>query len=287
MSENTDNPKVLSVTDHGRDAAGLQYVYPVISRRAGGVSIGINLNTNNACNWRCVYCQVANLVRGDPPPVDLIALRRELDDFVGELQDGAFMRERVPEDSRRIVDVALSGNGEPSSAEAFSDVVEVILECLRARGLLDSIAVRLITNGSRVMRAPVQAGLRSMAAHNGEVWFKLDAGSVPAIRRINGVSTSADAVIRNLRACASLCPTWVQTCAFGWHESVPLRDDMGAYLAILDAAGVQSLRGVHLYGLARPSLQPEAAELRRLEPAELEVLAEPIRALGLSVQISH
>ena len=47
----------LTVDDHRRDSAGMRYVYPVLSRRARGVSIGINLNPNNACNWRCVYCQ--------------------------------------------------------------------------------------------------------------------------------------------------------------------------------------------------------------------------------------
>ena len=44
--------QTLSVSDHDRNSAGLTYVYPVISRRAGGVSVGVNLNVNNACNWR-------------------------------------------------------------------------------------------------------------------------------------------------------------------------------------------------------------------------------------------
>jgi wyosine [tRNA(Phe)-imidazoG37] synthetase (radical SAM superfamily) len=52
----------LTVDDHNRDISGMKYIYPVVSRRAGGVSIGINLNVNNACNWRCVYCQVPNLM---------------------------------------------------------------------------------------------------------------------------------------------------------------------------------------------------------------------------------
>ncbi|MBS0311602.1 MAG: radical SAM protein, partial [Proteobacteria bacterium] len=54
----------LTSTNHDRDSAGMTYVYPVVSRRAGGVSVGINLNPNNACNWACVYCQVPNLTRG-------------------------------------------------------------------------------------------------------------------------------------------------------------------------------------------------------------------------------
>ena len=68
----------LTVSDHNRDVSGMKYIYPVVSRRAGGVSIGINLNVNNACNWRCVYCQVPNLTRGAPPPIELIQLEKEL-----------------------------------------------------------------------------------------------------------------------------------------------------------------------------------------------------------------
>ncbi|MEQ1895487.1 MAG: radical SAM protein, partial [Planctomycetota bacterium] len=34
----------LGPENHDRAAAGLEYVYPVVSRRAGGVSLGINLN---------------------------------------------------------------------------------------------------------------------------------------------------------------------------------------------------------------------------------------------------
>ena len=36
----------LSVADHDRDVTGMRYVYPVVSRRAGGVSIGVNTSTN-------------------------------------------------------------------------------------------------------------------------------------------------------------------------------------------------------------------------------------------------
>ena len=72
----------LSVVDHDREAAGLTYVYPVVSRRARGVSIGVNLNVNNACNWQCIYCQVPDLRRGGPPAVDLDRLREELTSFL-------------------------------------------------------------------------------------------------------------------------------------------------------------------------------------------------------------
>src|SRR5687768_11026624 len=68
----------LTVSDHRRDAAGLVYVYPVLSRRAGGVSVGVNLNPNNACNWRCIYCQVPDLKRGPAPRINVPQLESEL-----------------------------------------------------------------------------------------------------------------------------------------------------------------------------------------------------------------
>ena len=123
------------MTDHSRDSAGLRYVYPVVSRRAGGVSVGINLNPNNACNWRCIYCQVPDLKRGAAPPIDLARLETELREFIALLQHGDFMRSQVPEDARRIVDVAFSGNGEPTSAREFPETVELAGRVLWDAGL--------------------------------------------------------------------------------------------------------------------------------------------------------
>ena len=68
----------LNTLDHDRNVFATQYVYPVVSRRAGGVSVGINLNVNNACNWRCIYCQVPDLKRGKAGTIDLDVLRSEL-----------------------------------------------------------------------------------------------------------------------------------------------------------------------------------------------------------------
>ena len=91
----SDTDKPLSTINHGRDSAALRYVYPVISRRAGGVSVGINLNPNNACNWRCIYCQVRDLKRGNSPVIDMALLETELRQSLGD-----FVHERVPEGAR-------------------------------------------------------------------------------------------------------------------------------------------------------------------------------------------
>jgi hypothetical protein len=56
-------------------------------------------------------------------------------------------------------------------------------------------------------------------------------------------------------------------------------------VADLVAEGVP-LRGVLLYGLARPSAQPEASRVASLAPEWLEDFALRIRATGLSVRVN-
>ena len=110
----------LTTANHNRDIAGLKYVYPVLSRRSGGLSIGINFNTNNACNWRCIYCQVPDLRTGSAPDVDLQQLNEELRFFLNDVLNGDFyQRFEVNENNRVIKDIAISGNGEPTSAKNF------------------------------------------------------------------------------------------------------------------------------------------------------------------------
>ncbi|MGA8148640.1 MAG: radical SAM protein [Gallionellaceae bacterium] len=278
----------LNVTDHSRDSAGLRYVYPVVSRRAGGVSIGINLNINNACNWRCIYCQVPNLIRGAPPPVDLVLLEQELRGFLRELLHGDFMQSRVPQDMRRINDIALSGNGEPTSAEEFSAVIDLIGKLKQEVHLPEQLKLVLITNGSLMHREKVQQGLRRMSQLNGEVWFKLDRASESGMQQINDTRTGMNKVRENLITSIALCPTWLQTCWFALDGAEPGKRDEGDYLDFLSGLLRDGIRpqGILLYSLARPSLQPEAARLSALSGEQLQRFAARIRALGVETKVS-
>lgn len=279
---------VLNVVNHDRNSAALQYVYPVISRRAGGVSVGINLNPNNACNWRCVYCQVPELTRGTAPPVDLQLLDTELRSFLTELLHGDFMQKRVPVEARRINDIALSGNGEPTSAIAFAEVISLISRVRRELAVPDEVKTVLITNGSLLHRADVQAGLREMAQIHGEVWFKLDRASAEGMLRVNDTHARQDQVRMNLIAAMSCCPTWLQTCWFAMDGAPPSLQDEEDYLAFvgeLVRAGYP-LQGVLLYGLARPSMQAESERLSALPTELMQAFADRITQLGLPVKIS-
>ncbi|OYY50416.1 MAG: radical SAM protein [Methylophilales bacterium 28-44-11] len=278
--------QTLTVIDHNRVFHGFTYVYPVVSRRAGGVSIGINLNPNNACNWQCVYCQVPNLTRGMAPTLDAAMLEHELDLFLAEIQQGDFMQTYVEHDMRVIKDIAFSGNGEPTSSKQF-DIALVIVEKLRLRYQLDhAVKTRLITNGSLMHRPSVMNNISQLKQLNGEVWFKLDAGTRADIQRINQVYVNPQQHLARLKTCASLCPTYIQTCMFGWLGEAPTEDYLKAYLNCV--AQVRNvIKGVYLYGVARPSYQPDATSITRLSLEQLETIAERIRALGVTVSVSE
>ncbi|MBS1189467.1 MAG: radical protein [Rhodocyclaceae bacterium] len=277
---------MLTIEDHRRDSAGMTYIYPVVSRRAGGVSIGVNLNVNNACNWACAYCQVEDLGRGGPPPIDLALLGSELERFLDDAVAGDFMVRAVPPESRRLVDVAFSGNGEPTSAPEFPAVVRLVREALAARGLLPEVKIRLITNGSLLHRPAVQEGIREIGEAGGEVWFKVDRIGEEATRAVNGAPSAPATVLRRLETCARLAPTWVQTCWFAVDGKAPSEADRQAYCEFLKSL-YGKIAGIHLYGLARPSLRPGAERLGRLDSEELAAFAREIQEkTGIKVLIS-
>lgn len=278
---------MLTTTDHDRDSAGLTYVYPVISRRSGGLSIGINLNPNNACNWRCIYCQVPDLIRGSSPKIELQQLKDELDGFLNNVVHGNFYDHYdVVEDLRTIKDIAISGNGEPTSAADFDQVVELITQLIRQFNLHEKIKLVLITNGSLAHKKVVQSGLSIMREINGEAWFKLDSATDTGLRTINNAGISLEKVKENLKTMSALCPTWLQTCVFKLDGEYPSENERESYLQFLlwlKEEGIK-VNGVLLYGLARPSMQVEAPRLSAVSAEWMEEFANEIRHLDFSVR---
>jgi len=279
---------MLTTENHDRDLRGYKYVYPVVSRRAGGLSVGINLNTNNACNWRCIYCQVPNLVRGAPLPVSLPDLNFELTSFLQKVMVGNYLSEEIPEGMRRLNDIAFSGNGEPTSSPNFSDVVELVAQARSDLSVDASVKTVLITNGSLIHQKDVQLGIRRIKTITGEVWFKVDSVTKEGVARINDSPFSLRKTSSNLETVASLCDTWIQTCVFDFDGLPPSEHEQNSYLKFLrDVALNANVRGVLLYGVARKSYQPEAPRISRLDLSWLESFSKKILNLGLAVKISH
>lgn len=277
--------KVLTISDHNRDVSGLQYIYPVVSRRAGGVSIGINLNINNACNWRCIYCNVPDLTRGTPPPINLPVLVDEFRSFLDNVVNGDFMQTHVKESDRILKDIAFSGNGEPTSAKEFPEVVGLVQQVLKEFNLLDTIKIRLITNGSMLHRESVKEGIKQLASHNGEVWFKLDAATAEGIAGINDVNLNPNSHIEKLKQCALLCPTFIQTCMFAFDGKPPSESDILAYIDLVKQLKGM-VEGIHLYGIARQSMQLEAPRLSQLSAEWFNLLANQLAEVGITAHIN-
>ncbi len=198
------------------------------------------------------------------------------------------MQSRVPEGARRINDIALSGNGEPTSSAEFVQVIALIARVRREVALPEMVKTVLITNGSLLHRGEVQHGLRHMAKLNGEVWFKLDRASEAGMQLVNDTRISMSKVRDNLVAAIACCPTWLQTCWFALDGEPPSRRDEDDYLDFVSALlrDGHKPQGVLLYSLARPSMQPEAPRLSALSAEQLQVFADRIGKLGLPVKVS-
>jgi wyosine [tRNA(Phe)-imidazoG37] synthetase (radical SAM superfamily) len=276
----------LSIHDHSRELSGLKYIYSVISRRAGGLSIGVNLNINNACNWQCIYCEIPNLTRGSPPPIELDVLEDELRFFLHEIIHGDYMEKNVAIEDRHLKDIAFSGNGEPTSAEEFPQVILIVKKILEEFNLLHKIKIRLITNGSLMHKESVLEGIQVLAKMNGEVWFKVDAALEENSKVINQVNIKPQQAIDRLKRCSEICPTFVQTCIFTIDNKEPNNKEIDAYIKLIDSAK-KSIKGVHLYGIARPSMQPEAYRLGRVNINVLENIADQLHNNGIESTVSY
>lgn len=120
-----------------RDFLQNQFVYLVISPRAKGLSIGVNLNPIVRCNFHCLYCEVE---RGHPAracELDTDRLGKELQQTLRMVDDG-WLRHlpryaNLPEDMLQVRHVTLSGDGEPTLADKFIEAVGAVAH-VRALG---------------------------------------------------------------------------------------------------------------------------------------------------------
>lgn len=278
----------LTVTNHQRNITGLTYVYPVISRRAGGLSIGINFNINNACNWRCIYCQVPDLKLGSAPEIDLALLEKELRLFLHDVLQGDFyQRMEVPENQRVIKDIAIAGNGEPTSLTNFDVAVELIGNIATELGVFPNSHFVLITNGSLIHRSQVQAGLKNLHHFGGEIWFKLDSATQAGRNLINNSKQTNESVLKNLTLASQLCETKIQIALMDYQNQGLLESERIGFLEFLtQVRETTNIQNVTIYTLARPSNQPEAVDLKAMSFEVMENFAQEIRTLGFALTVT-
>ena len=275
------------VRDHSRQFADFTFVYPVISRRSRGLSIGVNLNPDKVCNFDCVYCEVDRTAPGKVSRVDLNQMRDELAAMIRFVRDGGLAKESKFNElpsfiTRNVKDIAFSGDGEPTMIHNFAECVEAVAEVKRANRL-ERTRMVLITDAAGLDKADVKRGLEILDASNGEVWGKLDAGTEAYFKEVNRTTIRFDRILDNLRDTARARPIVIQSLFLKIHGQAMSSAEIDAFCArlndILQAGG--SIKEVHAYTIARPVPEPFAT---KLEGSELEAIADIIRRrTGLTV----
>jgi len=275
--------------DHRRLWRDFDYCYPVISRRSQGLSLGVNLNPDQVCNFDCVYCEVD---RTKPPRrryLDLDQLVQELAALL-DLSISGEIYQHPPFDSarpeqRRLNDIAFSGDGEPTTAKEFAEVVHRVARLKQARGL-DSVKLVLITDSSRLQAPDVVLGLDVLMANQGEIWAKLDAGTEAHYLAICRSKVPFARILDNLLVTARRWPILIQTLFLEWQGQGPSAEELEAYLGRLEHILSQGgrVQAIQLYTVARPTPEPEARPLSRPQMDALAVvLRERIPTLPVEV----
>lgn len=265
--------------DHSRLFSDFTYVYPVISRRSRGLSIGVNLNPDKVCNFNCVYCEVDRTTPGRASRVDLDQVRDELVSLVRFVKAGALARmgkfAEADTLARDIKDIAFSGDGEPTMVPNFSACVQLVADVRNAEDLRETKIV-LITDAAGLDKADVKRGLEIMDANNGEIWGKLDAGTESYFRLVNRTTIRFDRILENLHATARVRPIVIQSLFLRVHNAPMPADELDAYCARINALTQDGgrIKEIHAYTVARPT--PEAYATR-LQPEELEGIAQKVR----------
>jgi len=257
-----------------RNFFGNKIVYALISQRARGLSIGVNMNPDKFCNFDCVYCEVDRREHGPEARVNVETLSAELAAMLGHVRAGKMRElpgcESVPEDLLALKEVALSGDGEPTLCPNFTEVVETVVH-FRAQGTLPFFKIVLITNATGLHLSEVQRGLPLLTQQD-EIWAKLDVGSQEAMDRINrpkvssrsGPAGSLDRVLENILALGRQRPVIIQSLFPLLDGREPAPDEIEDYIQrLLDLKrGGAQIALVQIYSAHRPAVNANCGHLR-------------------------
>jgi len=277
--------KILTVRDHRRELDENRYVYVVLSRRSGGVSIGINLNPDKVCNFDCIYCQVDRTTPGQYRRVDLRVLEQELRDILGKARSGGLLEHppfsAIPAPLRQVKDIAFSGDGEPTTYPRFKEVVELAIRAKDEAGL-GHLKIVIITNATMFHRPRVRETLALLDRHNGEIWAKLDAGTEEYYHLVDVTTIPFQRVLDNILEAARHRPIVIQSLFMKVHGVPPDEQEIRAYCNRLREIVVKGgrINLVQVYTVAR---RPAQDYVTPLSNAEVDAIAEAVRQIPLPV----
>ena len=264
---------------HSRRFEDFKFVYPVLSRRSRGISIGINTNPDKVCNFDCIYCQVDRTTPATATKFDLVVAEEELRTLIDIVQSGEIAQhppfDSVPKDKLHLNDIALSGDAEPTTLPKFSQAIETI-----ARVKPKGVKIVLITDAGGLDRPDVKRGLELMDKNNGEVWAKLDAGTEEYFKLINRTKIPFARILKNIRDCAKVRPIVIQSLFLKIHGAGPSPDEIEAYCQRLRE--IDNIQLVQVYTIARKSMTmvdgvPAWQFVSALSDSEVDAIAQQVR----------
>ncbi len=266
-------------TLHDRSFEHYRFVYPVLSRRSHGISVGVNLNPDKVCNFDCIYCQVDRTSQSETQFVELDSLVTELREVLEIVRSGGIYESsrfrNTPVELRRLNDIAFSGDGEPTTYRNFDTIISTCADLKRELGL-DEVKMVLITNASMFHRPHVQRGLEILDANQGEIWAKLDAGTAEYYHLIERTSIPFERILQNITAAARVRPLVIQSLFMCVAGEGPRQEELVAYCdrikEIVAAGGAISL--VQVYTVAR---KPAESIVTPLSDSEVDAIAEMVQ----------
>ena len=257
-------------TAHSRHWRENRFAYPVISRRSRGLSLGVNLNPDTACNFDCVYCSVdrSQVVASTAPrpQVDLAVVRVELDRLLTLAISGALFTEKpfdtTPLPLRRLNDIAFSGDGEPTTYPQFGDACQLAIDLLAWHQVSAEVRVVVITNATMLHQERVQRAL-DVLGDRGEVWAKLDAGTSDHYHLIDRTEVPFQRILDNLLLAGQRRPLVIQSMFARLHGVPPSSTEIDAWVGRLAAlrAGGATISRVQVYTTARTTAESWVAPL--------------------------
>jgi wyosine [tRNA(Phe)-imidazoG37] synthetase (radical SAM superfamily) len=242
-----------------------RFVYAVISQRARGLSIGINMNPDKFCNFDCLYCEVNRDEQARDRQVNIKVMASELESLLalvhqGRLREFDWFRS-TPEELLRLKEVALSGDGEPTLSPNFTEIVREVVH-IRSVGCFPFFKIVLITNGTGLHLPEVRTGLQHLTSQD-EIWAKLDAGTQEYMERVNRPDATLKRILSNIQLIGRERPIVIQSLFPQIDTEEPSVDEIDEYVARLKElkkAGAQ-ISLVQVYSAHRPPHHPNCGHL--------------------------
>jgi wyosine [tRNA(Phe)-imidazoG37] synthetase (radical SAM superfamily) len=247
-----------------RDFLDNRFVYVVVSARARGLSVGVNLNPDKNCNFSCVYCEVHH--NGEArTQLDVEQMAAELDKTLGLVRAGR-LRERpwyrsLPDELLQLRHVALSGDGEPTLAPNFTEALQAVVH-VRALAGYPFFKLVLITNSTGLDLPQVQQGLKSLTPSD-EIWAKLDGGTQAYLNRVNHAEVPLEKILANMATIGRQRPIVIQSLFPAINGEEPPLEEIEQYarrLLELKNAGA-NISLVQIYSATRPSANSQCGHL--------------------------